>query len=54
MTETVAFLMKDLVFFAVSVYLLRQDVIRASLFKTSGSSTAVRQDARPTLAVAGR
>jgi uncharacterized membrane protein YkgB len=55
MTEKVAFLMKDLVLFAVSVYLLRQDVIRASPFKmaTSGSSTTVRQDASPTGAVAG-
>src|SRR5712672_782777 len=34
MTEKVAFLMKDIVLFAVSIYLLRQDVIRASLFKT--------------------
>ena len=31
MTEHVAFLMKDLVLLAVSVYLLRQDVMRASL-----------------------
>lgn len=31
MTETVAFLMKDLVLFAVSFYLLRQDVVRASI-----------------------
>jgi len=30
MTETVAFLLKDLVLFAVSVYLLRQDVLRMS------------------------
>jgi len=30
MTETVAFLLKDLVLFAVSVYLLRQDVLRLS------------------------
>jgi uncharacterized membrane protein YkgB len=30
MTETVAFLLKDLVLLAVSVYLLRQDVLRAS------------------------
>ena len=46
MTEKVAFLMKDLVLFAVSLYLLRQDVIRASQFKTaaSDSSTTVRQD----------
>jgi uncharacterized membrane protein YkgB len=55
MTEKVAFLMKDLVLFAVSVYLLRQDVIRASRFKraASDSSTTVRQDASPTGAVAG-
>jgi uncharacterized membrane protein YkgB len=55
MTEKVAFLMKDVVLFAVSVYLLRQDVIRASPFKTaaSDSSTTVRQDASPTGAVAG-
>jgi hypothetical protein len=54
MTEKVAFLMKDLVLFAVSVYLLRQDVIRASLFKTAASdaSTTVRQDASPTGVVA--
>ena len=31
MTETVAFLLKDLVLLAVSVYLLRQDVIRLSV-----------------------
>ena len=30
MTETVAFLLKDLVLLAVSLYLLRQDVIRVS------------------------
>jgi uncharacterized membrane protein YkgB len=30
MTETVAFLMKDLVLLAVSVYLLRQDVLRVA------------------------
>jgi len=55
MTEKVAFLMKDLVLFAVSVYLLRQDVIRASLFKTgaSDSSGKIRQDASPTAVVAG-
>lgn len=33
MTERVAFLMKDLVLLGVSVYLLRQDVIRVSLAK---------------------
>jgi uncharacterized membrane protein YkgB len=54
MTEKVAFLMKDLVLFAVSVYLLRQDVIRASLFKiaASDSRNTVRQDGSPTGAVA--
>ena len=54
MTEKVAFLMKDLVLFSVSVYLLRQDVIRASLFKTAAgeSSSTVRQDTSPG-AVAG-
>ena len=40
MTEKVAFLMKDLVLFAVSVYLLRQDVIRISLFKTAASDSS--------------
>jgi len=56
MTERVAFLMKDFVLFAVSVYLLRQDVIRASLFKTtaSGSSTTICQDTSPAGTVAGR
>jgi len=34
MTETVAFLLKDLVLLAVSVYLLRQDVIRVSVVST--------------------
>jgi uncharacterized membrane protein YkgB len=32
MTERVAFLMKDLVLFAVSFYLLKQDIVRASSF----------------------
>jgi uncharacterized membrane protein YkgB len=31
MTETVAFLLKDLVLLAASVYLLRQDIVRASV-----------------------
>jgi hypothetical protein len=54
MTEKVAFLKKDLVLFAVSVYLLRQDVIRASLFKTAAfdSSTTVQQDASPEIHLA--
>ena len=55
MTEKVAFLMKDFVLFAVSFYLLRQDVTRASLFKTaaSDSDNTVRQDANPTGVMAG-
>jgi len=50
MTERVAFLMKDLVLFGVSLYLLREDVIRVSLAKTtsSDSTAALRQD--PSLA----
>src|ERR1700756_4020564 len=39
MTERVAFLMKDLVLLGVSVYLLRQDAIRASLTKTTSSDS---------------
>lgn len=56
MTERVAFLMKDLVLLAVSVYLLRQDVIRTLLFQTAtpDASTTVRQNASPTGVVAGR
>ena len=56
MTEKVAFLMKDLVLFAVSVSLLRLDVRRASLFTTaaSDSSTTIRQNPSPTGVVAGR
>ena len=56
MTEKVAFLMKDLVLFAVSFYLLRQDVIRSSLYKTaaSDSSATIRQDTSSTRVVAGR
>jgi len=56
MTERVAFLMKDLVLLGVSVYLLRQDVIRVSLAETTSSeSTAVfRQDFSPTEAMEGR
>jgi uncharacterized membrane protein YkgB len=46
MTEKVAFLMKDLVLFGVSLYLLRQDVIRVSLGKSTSSDPigAIRQD----------
>jgi uncharacterized membrane protein YkgB len=49
MTERVAFLMKDLVILGVSVYLLRQDVIRVSLANTtsSGSTAALRQALSP-------
>jgi len=42
MTETVAFLLKDLVLLAVSVYLLRQDVLRVSQ-STKESSPASRR-----------
>jgi uncharacterized membrane protein YkgB len=50
MTERVAFLMKDLVLLGVSVYLLRQDVIRVSLAKTtsSDSTAALGRDLSPT------
>jgi hypothetical protein len=50
MTERVAFLMKDLVLLGVSVYLLRQDVIRVSLANstTSDSAAALRYDLSPT------
>jgi uncharacterized membrane protein YkgB len=50
MTERVAFLMKDLVILGVSVYLLRQDVIRVSLANTtsSDSTAALRQNPPPT------
>jgi uncharacterized membrane protein YkgB len=46
MTERVAFLMKDLVLLGVSVYLLRQDVIRASVAMTTSSelASALRRD----------
>ena len=50
MTERVAFLMKDLVLLGVSVYLLRQDVIRVSLANTtsSDSSAALLRNLSPT------
>jgi uncharacterized membrane protein YkgB len=50
MTEKVAFLLKDLVLLAVSVYLLRQDVIRASLstMSASDSTTELRHNPSPT------
>jgi len=40
MTETVAFLLKDLVLLAVSVYLLRQDVVRVSVASEGFSESA--------------
>jgi uncharacterized membrane protein YkgB len=43
MTETVAFLMKDLVLLAVSVYLLRQDVLRVSQSAKESSPEIVAQ-----------
>jgi uncharacterized membrane protein YkgB len=43
MTEKVAFLLKDLVLFAVSVYLLRQDVLRVSVADRASSQPATAQ-----------
>jgi uncharacterized membrane protein YkgB len=43
MTETVAFLMKDLVLLAVSVYLLRQDVLRVAQSTQSSPQLATAQ-----------
>jgi len=43
MTETVAFLLKDLVLLAVSVYLLRQDVLRVSESAKESPQTATAQ-----------
>lgn len=51
MTERVAFLMKDLVLFGVSVYLLRQDVIRVSLTNTETSDST--EEPRPGLSPTG-
>jgi uncharacterized membrane protein YkgB len=55
MTERVAFLMKDLVLLGVSVYLLRQDVIRVSFPATESlrSEKTVLQD-DPSLVEVGR
>jgi uncharacterized membrane protein YkgB len=45
MKENVAFLMKDLVLLAVSVYLLRQDVLRVSVVpKASGAESKQSQE----------
>jgi hypothetical protein len=56
MTEKVAFLMKDLVLLGVSVYLLRQDIVRVSLAKTTSSDSTVvlRQDFSPAEVIEGR
>jgi len=43
MTETVAFLLKDLVLFSASVYLLRQDVMRVSLVAGASSLPVTAQ-----------
>ena len=43
MTETAAFLMKDLVLLAVSVYLLRQDVLRVSQSAKESSPAVAAQ-----------
>jgi uncharacterized membrane protein YkgB len=43
MTETAAFLMKDLVLLAVSVYLLRQDVVRVSQSANQSSPAIAAQ-----------
>jgi len=43
MTETVAFLLKDLVLLAVSVYLLRQDVLRVWLSAKESSPVVAAQ-----------
>lgn len=43
MTETSAFLMKDLVLLAVSVYLLRQDVVRVSQSEKESSPAVAAQ-----------
>src|ERR1700740_364992 len=46
MTERVAFLMKDLVLLGVSVYLLRQELISASLAKTTSTESTTLPRAR--------
>ena len=46
MTETVAFLMKDLVLLSVSVYLLRQDVLRVSQSAKESSPAIAAQPPR--------
>jgi uncharacterized membrane protein YkgB len=46
MTERVAFLMKDLVLFAASFYLLKQDVVRASLSTRHIASEGMKRVSR--------
>jgi uncharacterized membrane protein YkgB len=55
MTERVAFLLKDLVLLSVSVYLLRQDVIRVSVMSEPSSKpvTAPFQYAASSLEATG-
>src|SRR5580704_13119730 len=49
MTEKVAFLMKDLVLFAVSLYLLKQDLLRLSLrYRETSPSAATTSTEIPT------
>jgi len=44
MTERVAFLMKDFVLLAVSVYLLKQDLLRVSIGQPQSSGVAFQID----------
>src|SRR6516164_2692472 len=46
MTEIVAFLMKDVVLFAASFYLLKQDVMRAALAASEGREQPMVGDSR--------
>src|ERR1700730_1744873 len=46
MTEHVAFLMKDIVFFSVSFYLLRQDLARVLLATSQSHDTGARVTSR--------
>src|SRR5713101_5700989 len=49
MTETAAFLMKDFVILAVSLYLLKQDLLRLSLeYRETSPSTATSSEMRRT------
>jgi hypothetical protein len=48
MTEEVAFLMKDFVLLAVSLYLLKQDLLRLSLEYRETSPSAATSSEMPT------